>query len=59
MDYERLYKFRFRRVDQTARGVVWRELAAFIHEALPARSAWSILPSAAGEFINAVPAPER
>jgi hypothetical protein len=59
MDYQRLYEFRFRDVDQAARVAVWREIAPFIHEQLgrPQR----VLDPAAGrgEFINAVPAPER
>lgn len=59
MDYQRLYEFRFRDVDQAARVAVWREIAPFIHEQLgrPER----VLDPAAGrgEFINAVPASER
>ena len=59
MNYERLYNFRFRRVDQAARGDVWSEIAPFLHEQLgrPER----VLDPAAGrlEFINAVPARER
>jgi 2-polyprenyl-3-methyl-5-hydroxy-6-metoxy-1,4-benzoquinol methylase len=59
MDYQRLYEYRFRDVDQTARASVWREIASYIHEQLgrPER----VLDPAAGrgEFINAVPANER
>jgi hypothetical protein len=59
MNYERLYEYRFRNVDQAARIAVWREIALFIHELLgrPQR----VLDPAAGrgEFINAVPATER
>jgi hypothetical protein len=59
MDYQRLYEFRFRDVDQAARVAVWREIAPFIHEQLgrPER----VLDPAAGrgEFINSVPARER
>ena len=59
MNYQRLYEYRFRDVDQGARTAVWREIAAFIHEQLgkPER----VLDPAAGrgEFINAVSAPER
>jgi SAM-dependent methyltransferase len=59
MNYQRLYEFRFRDVDQAARTEVWREIAAFVHQQLggPQR----VLDPAAGrgEFINAVPAPER
>jgi hypothetical protein len=59
MNYQRLYEFRFRDVDQRSRTLVWREIAAFIHDQLgrPQR----VLDPAAGrgEFINAVPAAER
>lgn len=59
MNYQRLYEFRFRDVDQDARVRVWQEIAPFIHEQLgrPQR----VLDPAAGrgEFINAVPAAER
>jgi ubiquinone/menaquinone biosynthesis C-methylase UbiE len=59
MNYQRLYEYRFRGVDQAARAAVWREIAAYIHRELghPDR----VLDPAAGrgEFINAVPARER
>jgi 2-polyprenyl-3-methyl-5-hydroxy-6-metoxy-1,4-benzoquinol methylase len=59
MNYERLYAYRFRGIDQTARERVWQEIAAYLFEALgrPQR----VLDPAAGrgEFINAVPARER
>lgn len=59
MDYQRLYEYRFRDVDQTARTAVWQKIAPFVYEQMgrPAR----VLDPAAGrgEFINAVPAPER
>jgi hypothetical protein len=59
MDFERLYAYRFRDVDQRAREAVWVPIARFLYEALdrPAR----VLDPAAGrcEFINAVPATER
>jgi hypothetical protein len=59
IDYQRLYEFRFRDVDQSARIRVWDEIAPFIHEQIgrPQR----VLDPAAGrgEFINAVPAAER
>lgn len=59
MNYQRLYEFRFRDVDQDARVAVWREIAPFIHEQLG--SPQRVLDPAAGrgEFINAVPAAER
>jgi len=59
INYERLYEYRFRDVDQTAKVAVWSEIARFVHEQLgrPSR----VLDPAAGtcEFINAVPAAER
>ena len=59
IDYERLYSFRFRRMDQASRRVVWNEIALRIYEWLgrPER----ILDPAAGrgEFVNAVPSPDR
>jgi hypothetical protein len=60
MDHDRLYRYRFRDVDQAAREAVWREIAAYVTtEALggPRR----LLDPAAGmrEFIDAAPAAER
>jgi hypothetical protein len=59
MDYERLYSWRFRDVDQADRQAVWREIALYLHARMgrPSR----VLDPAAGrgEFITAVPAGER
>jgi hypothetical protein len=59
MNYERLYEYRFRDVEQTARLAVWAEIARFLFERMdrPQR----VLDPAAGrcEFINSVPAAER
>ncbi len=59
MNYERLYEYRFRGVNQTSRQAVWTEIASYIYArmAKPQR----VLDPAAGrcEFINAVPALER
>jgi 2-polyprenyl-3-methyl-5-hydroxy-6-metoxy-1,4-benzoquinol methylase len=59
MDYQRLYEYRFRNVDQQARAAVWREIALHIHARL--NHPEIVLDPAAGrgEFINAVPARER
>jgi SAM-dependent methyltransferase len=59
VNYQRLYEYRFRDVDQTARTAVWQEIAPFIHAQLGAPE--RVLDPAAGrgEFINAVPARER
>jgi len=59
VDYQRLYEYRFRDVDQDARAAVWVEIARHVHGVLgrPGR----VLDSAAGrgEFVNSVPAAER
>jgi len=59
MNYQRLYEYRFRGIDQDARVGVWREIAGHVYEELgrPDR----VLDPAAGrgEFINAIPARER
>jgi hypothetical protein len=59
IDYQRLYEYRFRDVDQASRQAVWHEIAAYIYRRMgaPAR----VLDPAAGrcEFINAIPAAER
>jgi hypothetical protein len=59
MDYERLYAYRFREIEQGSRAAVWGPIAQHIHRELgePQR----VLDPAAGrcEFINAVPAKER
>jgi ubiquinone/menaquinone biosynthesis C-methylase UbiE len=59
VDYQRLYEYRFRGVDQTARTAVWNQVAPFIHDQL-GRPAKVLDPAAGrGEFINAVSAAER
>lgn len=59
IDYERLYRFRFRGVDQGSRQGAWDEIGPFVHRemGMPQR----ILDPAAGrrEFISAVTAGER
>lgn len=59
MDYQRLYEYRFRGIDQTARAAVWVPIAQFLFEQLgrPER----VLDPAAGrcEFLNAIPSKER
>ena len=59
MNLQRLYEYRFRDVDQSARRAVWGPIAEFVWERLgrPER----VLDPAAGrcEFISAVPAGER
>ncbi len=59
INYQRLYEYRFRNVDQARRELVWGAIAPMIYEWLgqPER----ILDPAAGrcEFLNAVPSRER
>jgi SAM-dependent methyltransferase len=59
VDYERLYEYRFRGIDQSAREAAWVPIAAFVHERLGHPQ--TVLDPAAGrgEFINAIPAKER
>lgn len=59
LNYERLYAYRFRDVDQESRQAVWREIAAYVHGRMGAPQ--RVLDPAAGrgEFITAVPAAER
>ncbi len=59
MDYQRLYEFRFRNVDQEGRKAVWQSVAHFLYHRLDAPR--TFLDPAAGscEFINSVPADER
>ena len=59
MDYQRLYEYRFRGIDQAARAAVWVPISRFLFEQLgrPDR----VLDPAAGrcEFLNAVSSKER
>jgi SAM-dependent methyltransferase len=59
INYERLYEYRFRDVDQASRQAVWREISRYVHARMggPQR----VLDPAAGrgEFIASVPAAER
>ena len=59
INYERLYAYRFRDVDQASRQAVWREIARYAHGRMGAPQ--RVLDPAAGrgEFITAVPAAER
>lgn len=59
INYERLYQYRFRDVEQTGRLAVWREIARYVHARMG--SPERVLDPAAGrgEFIGSVPAGER
>ena len=59
MNYERLYAYRFREIDQDARTAVWKEIAPHVHELMGSPS--HVLDPAAGrgEFIETISAQER
>ncbi|HEV3380526.1 MAG TPA: class I SAM-dependent methyltransferase [Trebonia sp.] len=59
INYEKLYSYRFRDVDQASREAVWREIAQYVYTRMGKPG--TILDPAAGrgEFIRAVPAAER
>jgi len=59
INYQKLYAYRFRDVDQSSRQAVWREIARFVHTRMGEPA--TVLDPAAGrgEFISAVPAAER
>ena len=59
INYERLYTYRFRDIDQAGRQAVWREIACYAHGRMGAPQ--RVLDPAAGrgEFITTVPAAER
>ncbi len=59
IDYQRLYRFRFRDIDQGARQAVWNEIARQVFDWMGAPQ--RVLDPAAGrgEFVNAIPATER
>jgi SAM-dependent methyltransferase len=58
MNYERLYAYRFRDIDQQARAAVWREIAPHVHGLMG--SPRKVLDPAAGrgEFIGSIAAEE-
>lgn len=58
MNYERLYRYRFRDIDQDGRVAVWREISPHVH-GLMGRPRKLLDPAAGrGEFIGASPAEE-
>lgn len=59
MDYERLYSYRFRDIDQDSRAAVWNEIAPHVHGMMG--SPRVVLDPAAGrgEFISSIEAEER
>ncbi|MGZ8765238.1 MAG: class I SAM-dependent methyltransferase, partial [Acidimicrobiia bacterium] len=59
LDYRRLYDFRFRDVDQTARQEVWDEVAPFIWDRMGRPQRVLDPAGGRGEFVNAIAAEER
>jgi SAM-dependent methyltransferase len=59
VNYQRLYEYRFRGIDQRAREAVWKEIAAHVYAELGQPQAVLDPAAGRGEFINNVPAPER
>jgi hypothetical protein len=59
INYERLYEYRFRGIDQASRQAVWDEIAGYLYRRMGAPE--RVLDPGAGrcEFINAIPAAER
>ena len=59
INYDRLYEYRFKDVDQASRQAVWNEIGTFVYERMgsPAK----VLDPSAGrcEFLNSIPAAER
>ena len=59
INYERLYTYRFRDIDQAGRQAVWREIARYAHGRMGAPQRVLDPGAGRGEFITAVPAAER
>ena len=59
MNYERLYQYRFRDVDQASRQAVWQEIAKYLHGRMGTPRCVLDPAAGRGEFITAVPAAER
>src|ERR1700743_3398144 len=59
MNFDRIYEYRFRGIDDDKKRLTWEEIAAFIYKKLGNPS--SVLDPAAGkcELINAIPCKER
>jgi SAM-dependent methyltransferase len=59
MNYERLYEFRFRRVESDRRQRVWNVIAEDVHQKMKRPRIVLDAAGGFGEFINGVPAEER
>jgi hypothetical protein len=58
LNYERLYNFRFRNVDQGGRMAVWKQVAPHIHSIMGKPKKLLDPAAGRGEFLGAVPAKE-
>ncbi len=59
MDFDRIYAYRFKDVDQRQRAAVWQAIAPYLWRRMDSPRAVLDPAAGRGEFINAVPAPER
>jgi hypothetical protein len=59
INYERLYQYRFRDVEQAGKLAVWNEIARYVHARMGAPERMLDPAAGRGEFIRAVPAEER
>jgi SAM-dependent methyltransferase len=59
INFERLYSYRFRDVDQARREAVWREIARYLYARMGEPEAVLDPAAGRGEFISSVPAAER
>ena len=59
MNYERIYEYRFKNVDQRARAAVWREISTYLCARLGHPATFLDPAAGRGEFINAATASER
>jgi len=59
IDYQRLYEYRLRGVNQAARQAVWAEIATYLYWRMDAPARVLDVGAGRGEFINAVPVNER
>lgn len=59
MDYEALYRFRFRDIDQSKRVEVWKEISKFVFHKCHEPAVTLDGACGLGEFINSVPSKER
>jgi len=58
MNYERLYSYRFRDIDQDKRAAVWEEIAPHVHGLMGSPSVVLDPAAGRGEFVHAVPTKE-